>query len=332
MAHGQDPIRLHAPSLHVELGGVPMPKQLEEAVLGLDIERATLLIDTATMTFRDASFRLQNDPLLSPGTSLRILGDEGRTRALLFEGSITGGEVRIHSEKPPTWTVRAFHPLHRLTATRHTRLLPAGTLVTQLSELVREPGWTASAPDRRLPSLLQNDQSDWAMVRRLALRTGLRVSFGDGVLALSERNASTIIDLGGGEDVEEIRVIRSCESSPEIVVSAWDPIQARLQSSVSSRFAETRGTATRHARPARVADVEDSEALSSSLRARDREGTDRLEVKVPRLISASPDDTLRVRGMAPVFDGKWRLTSVRQELGPRGAWTRLSGTVSQPGH
>lgn len=311
---------LLAPTHRIELGGRPIDDALSEAFVGAVIERAERLVDTAELVFRDPHFRLQSHPLFESGISVRVfLADatdaRSATASPVFDGEIVSGELRLGGDRPPVWKVRAFHRLHRLTLHRRTRAFTAGPLVSRVAEIAQACGWSASAPDRWLPAMLQKERTDFSTLRLLALRTGLEVRLEDGVLSLAEPSARPVLDLEESR-VERLQVVRACEPAAPSSVSAWDPLERELMASDAVGI-------TRHLEASQLADRADADALAGSLDRRAQAQANELRLTTGSGALDRPGDRFRLIDAAPIFDGVWQVAAIRHEFGATGARMRV---------
>ncbi len=311
----------------------------ESLLLSLLIEETTLGLFRCELRFANwgaqedrVDFHLFDLQIVDFGKEIEIeLGPPGGTRRV-FKGRISGLEAQFPKDRPPELTVLAEDRFQDLRMERRTRTFEDSTDSDAMNEIISQHGLTADidvdGPTHRV--LTQVNQSDLAFLRERAAAVDAELWIDDRTLhiqARSRRDAG-VVELTYGAQLLEFTVLADlAHQRSKVKVSGWnvdgkDAIDVEAGESAVSGELESRrsgGSVLDQALAERTERVglatplsqQEAQALADAgYRRRARRFLTGAGVADGNP-SIQVGGALDVRGVGPLFEGKYYVTLVR---------------------
>lgn len=231
---------LALPRVAVALGGVELPAELGETLVGLTVRHELALPAQCEVTFQDHWRISVADRGIEPGTSLAVAVDD----ATLFDGEVTAVEHVYAPDGNRRVRVRGYDVLHRLKKTQPVRTFTDTTAAALAGELVRPLGLDVEAASEGpvWPLLVQYRQSDLELLVDVTRRCGLYPVLLDRRVELVDlRGRGEAVPLVLGESALELRVTVNAEAAAGgVEASGWDTSTIELRSGAASDAASGR--------------------------------------------------------------------------------------------
>lgn len=325
----------YAPRFSVEVGGTEF-NATDDRVAELDVETSLSGPDRFSVTFaypfdeRRGSFSGLDWNAFEIGAEVAIAmgygGDSRRTplvtgRIETIEGSFTDGSG-------PTVAVSGYGPLRAMirgTNSASWSETALGDVVEEICSSYNFEGVSVSA-DLRRPTLIQDEQSDYAFLSGLAERYGFECYVDRGTLRFERRRErrrrEPVAELTYRQALREFEAERSDRQSTHAVeVRAWDPKRAE-------EVVETAGpTDARNTTVRSVSATSRAEARRIATEHHERLADGRLECTgvadgTPQLRAGA---TVSLEGLGDRFSGRYAVTDATHRLGPDGYRTTFDG-------
>jgi phage protein D len=340
----------------VEVGG--------RAEAGLAADLVSLLVEETTeglyrceATFAnwgprgtDADFLYFDRDVLDFGSAFAVSAGSGEAAGRLFEGRIYGLEARYPVDAPPEITVLAEDRFQDLRMTRRTRTFEDVSDRDVFEQIAGDHDLERSldlpGPTHRV--LAQLNQSDLAFLRERARAVGAEVWIEGRTLHAGPRpgRGGEAVTLSLGQGLQAFSVLADLANQrTAVTVGGWDvetkegiaaeatetAVRSELNGSRSGAALLGQAFGARAERVVHMVPFSEEEARAvaeSHFRATARrfvtgrgeaEGDARLRVGA----------TVELRGLGPLFEGRYTLTEVRHTIGGDGF--RTSFTVERPG-
>ncbi|GEM_PF-783704 len=149
----------------------------------------------------------------------------------VFEGEVVAMQINADTSGTTHVVVRALDGLHKLARGRTSRSWTDATDSSVVEELAEEAGFSAESWDIEATSathsfIMQRNESNAAICKRLAARNSYLLRVVDGVLHFKppDYDASNAAELGWGSNVKSVScTYDSTDQVQEVVVRGWSP-------------------------------------------------------------------------------------------------------------
>ncbi len=226
---------LISPEVGVGASAAALAPEVAALLVRVVVDQHLSLPDTFELTFFDETGTVLGDAGLALGTAVTVSGavlDQPGTHVLVagevtsLEGSYTGLEALT--------IVRGATKDHRLQRIRRTRTFVDAKDSDVARQIASGGGLTAgeiTTTTQVHPVLAQDNETDWAFLRRRAEETGFEVGVTDGALYFREptttTGASPVAVASGAALLTFEPRVSSANLVKEVEVRAWDPVNAK---------------------------------------------------------------------------------------------------------
>ncbi|MGZ4643246.1 MAG: phage late control D family protein [Blastococcus sp.] len=328
------------PAFALRVGGLPLPPEIAADVIGVSAAQDVDLPGMFTVRLIDWSPDRQattwsNGPPFEPGAPVEVLlGYVGALTSVLT-GEITGLELEIDGDQPPTLLVRGYDRRHRLMRGQLTRSFVGVTDSDIAHRIGTERGLAvrATATTGRVAHVFQHNQTDLEFLTQRARRIGYEVGIDDRTLLFQPRRRPQVATALLRRDVDLVSFaprLTTMGQTGGVAVQGWDPSrpdrQLRAVTGADDAAASGRGpAAVRTAgalgvgnrtlvRP--LADRAEAETLAGAL----AESTQPWRITGPGTCIGRPDvragSLVRIEGLGDRFSGDYAVTSATHTFSP----------------
>jgi phage protein D len=328
------------PAFALRVGGLPLPPEVAADVIsvsafqdvGLPGMFAVRLIDwnpdRRATTWSDG-------PPFEPGAPVEVLlGYVGALTSVLI-GEITGLELEIDGDQPPTVLVRGYDRRHRLMRGQLTRTYVGVTDSDIARRIGAERGLavTATSTTVRSAHVFQHNQTDLEFLTQRARRIGYEVGIDDRTLLFRPRQRPQVATAVLRRDADLVSFaprLTTMGQTSGVVVQGWDPGQPdeQLRAVVGTDDPSARGAGSADPRTAGalevgnrtlvrpLADRADAEAMAGALADSSRPW----RITGPGTCIGRPDvragELVRIEGLGNRFSGDYAVTSATHIFSP----------------
>lgn len=178
------PAQQHTSKFRIEVGGTPLPEELDNLLVSAFVDDSTALPDMFCLAYRDPSRRVLAEGGFEIGSKVRIrvFTDDTPGGELVFTGEVTA----LEAEFDPGGTlsvVRGFDPSHRLCRGRVTESYRDATYSEIAARVARRAGLEIGQVDPH-PTVhrhvSQGNVTDWQFLKALAEEIGYETGCVDG--------------------------------------------------------------------------------------------------------------------------------------------------------
>jgi phage protein D len=204
------------------------------------VDQHATLPDTFELVFFDETGTTLGDAGIALGTVVTVSGGvlDQTTAHVLVKGEVTALEGSYTGLEALT-VVRGATKDHRLQRIRRTRTFVNAKDSDVARQIATGGGLTAgeiTATTQVHPVLAQDNETDWAFLRRRAEETGFEVGVTDGALYFRQpattTGAAPIAVASGGTLIAFEPRVSSANLVKEVEVRAWDPVNAQAKAAL----------------------------------------------------------------------------------------------------
>ena len=231
-----------ASALKVEVGGQPLDRAVETALLRVVVDDDLHLPDTFELTFQEtADMTIAATARLRVGSAVKVstsaLGDG--TSSLLISGEVTALEGVYREGKAPLLVARGYDHAHRLSRGRSSATfqnVKYSDVARTIASQVGLGGGTIDDSGRVHEHVGQTGQTNWEFLKGLAQEVGFEVAVVEGKLEFRRPQEAAAAPAGGdfsstdplqlvfGQDLLEFRPrVTSSGQVSRVEVRGWDP-------------------------------------------------------------------------------------------------------------
>ena len=232
-----------ASALKVEVGGQPLDRAAETALLRVVVDDDLHLPDTFEITFQEtADMTIAATARLRVGCAVKVstsaLGDG--TSSLLISGEVTALEGVYREGKAPLLVARGYDHAHRLSRGRSSATfqnVKYSDVARTIASQVGLGGGTIDDSGRVHEHVGQTGQTNWEFLKGLAQEVGFEVAVVEGKLEFRRPREAATAPAGGdfsstdplqlvfGQDLLEFRPrVTSSGQVSRVEVRGWDPV------------------------------------------------------------------------------------------------------------
>lgn len=316
------------PDRRLSLDGQVVAPEIQARVSKITVDMSEDLFNQCTILVTDPDMTLINGKELTAGVGVFIeLGYVGKLLPV-FEGEIVSVEPRFVRDKPPGVVIRALERLHRLALSPNTRSFQEADAAQVVKTIAQENGLSGEAPSGSKGHLLQPNITDFQVLRKIASRTGTRITVDGKKLTLGPPPSLGELELLPDSGLKRLKVkLRSTEQVSKVVVRGWDPRQKKEIVGQATPKGELKDGAT-EAKPfdrgdyfiegSLVQDMAEAEAIARATVTRIAERFATAEGEIAGAADLLPGKILSFDKWGEMLDGKYRVVEAQHEFDKRG--------------
>lgn len=333
-----DSLHRLTPDRRLSLDGTIVAPELSARISRITVDLHEDLFNECRIVFTDPDLSLINGSKFASGTAVFIeLGYVGKLKEV-FDGEVVSVEPRFVRDHPPSVVVRALERLHRLALEPKTRSYVDVDSKQIVSIIAKEHGLTGDGPAGSKGHVLQPNVSDYHMLRKIAARTGNRISIDKKKLVVGPPPSLGEIECLPGEGLKRLRVkLRSTEQVPKVVVRGWDPKDKKEivgQHVASGELADGHKDAKPYLgdrgdyfiEGILVNDTKEAETIAKSVAVRIAERFAIAHGEILGNAEVLPGKVLAMDKFGDMLDGKYRVTHARHDFDKRGYRVEFEAT------
>lgn len=316
------------PDRRLSLDGQVVAPEVQARISRITVEMSEDLFNQCTILVTDPDLTLINGKELTAGVGVFVeLGYVGKLLPV-FEGEIVSVEPRFVRDKPPGVIIRALERLHRLALSPNTRSFQEVDAAQVVKTIAQEHGLSGDAPSGSKGHLLQANVSDFQVLKKIASRTGTRISVDGKKLTLGPPPSLGELELLPDSGLKRLKVkLRTTEQVPKVITRGWDPRQKKEiigQATPKGELAD----GTKEAKPfdrgefyvegPLVIDTAEAEMISRAVVTRIAERYATAEGEIAGAADLHPGKVLSFDKWGELLDGKYRVTDAQHEFDKRG--------------
>jgi phage protein D len=323
------------PNATVRVRGVRLPADIAADLIAMSVHQSTELPAMCTLRFWDwdptlLRLRWSDAPVFEPGAPLEVrVGYVGATARRVFTGEITGIELDMGGDDPPTVTVRCYDLTHRLIRGERTRTFVRMTDSAIARQIASERGLQPVVTETRVSHehVLQRNETDLDFLAGRAADIGYEVVVDDTQLYFRPRKRKRVARaVLAREDLIDFQVrLTTMGQTGGLVVQARslpDPAH-QLQVRRGPGLATTPGGASRAGTTTTLIRTVDDTAAANAVADGHRGRTDPWRVTGSGSCIGRADlragDLVRLAGLGTRFSGDYVVTAavhtIRAESG-----------------
>jgi phage protein D len=172
----------HLPQFYLKIAGSDVPRWLGDAIVECVVENSLHLPDACSIRLHvdpidDHQLKVLDNDLIREGKEVEISGGYGNDLKPLFHGEITSIEVDLSAFGLSSLTVRCMNLGHRLHRGRKRQTFLQVTDADIVKKVGQSAGLTvvAESTPNIYEWVLQNNETDWEFLSKLAQRAGARL-------------------------------------------------------------------------------------------------------------------------------------------------------------
>lgn len=316
------------PDRRLSLDGQVVAPEMQARVSRITVDMSEDLFNQCTILITDPDMTLINGKELTAGVGVFVeLGYVGKLLPV-FEGEIVSVEPRFVRDKPPSIVIRALERLHRLALSPNTRSFQEADAAQVVKTIAQENGLSGDAPSGSKGHLLQPNISDFQVLRKIASRTGTRITIDGKKLTLGPPPSLGELELLPDSGLKRLKVkLRTTEQVPKVIVRGWDPRQKKEIVGQAAAKGELKDGAT-EAKPfgrgdyfiegSLVQDMAEAETIAQAAATRIAERFATAEGEIAGAADLHPGKVLSFDKWGELLDGKFRVIEARHDFDKRG--------------
>lgn len=324
------------PDRRLSLDGQVVAPEMQARISRICVDMSEDLFNQCTILLTDPDLSLINGGELTAGVGVFVeLGYIGKL-VPVFDGEIVSVEPRFVRDKPPSIVIRALERLHRLALAPNTRSFQDADAAQVVKALAQENGLSSDAPSGSKGHFLQANVTDFQVLRKIASRTGTRISLEGKKLVLGPPPSFGELELLPDSGLKRLKVkLRTTEQVPKVIVRGWDPRQKKEIVGQASPKGEL-GDGAKEAKTfdrgdyfiegALVQDMAEAELIAQAAVNRISERFATAEGEIPGAADLSPGKILAFDKWGELLDGKYRVTESQHEFDKRGYRVRFKAS------
>jgi phage protein D len=226
----------------VRLDGDELAPEIAARLVQVRVRDSLRLPDQAFLRFADPLLQQVDQGLLTVGRELEVLsaGPDGAAPARVFNGTIQSIELELVGEGAFI-AATAYEPAFALHQNRRTRVFQEMTPSDIAEEVIAAVGLTSaveSSGGTPYPFLLQNDETDWQLLWRLAGAIDFEVVGKDKTVHFRPAGSTGTgapLTLRAPDELLSFRPrVSGAQQVESVVVRGWDPSSAEAIVSTQS--------------------------------------------------------------------------------------------------
>lgn len=230
-------------SVTVKVEGSPIDDTY--SVHSVHIEQALNRISVAELTILDGSATQETFPVsvsstFVPGNKITIEAGYNSKVQTLFEGIITGQNLRVQGDIGATLTVQCKDAAVKMTVNRQSAMynkIKDSALMTQLIGNHSGLSSDITATSTEWPTMIQNYCTDWDFLMARAEVNGMVVSTLNSKVSVfpPDKNSQSVLTVTYGDSLYTFDgELNSVTQLPSVKASSWDPAQQKTVDSTAN--------------------------------------------------------------------------------------------------
>ena len=321
-------------------------------LMEIEVDDSLFLPAMATLTFDDPwevnidnPFQVINGSTFAIGNPITVAF--GTASDIVFSGEITSIEPHFGMEGFATLAVRAYDKGHRLLRLTKTRTFLQMKTSDIISTIAGEAGLSAdvAGTDTVHDYVVQYNETDYDLVRRLAARAGQVIRCSNGKLttkAFADYGSTDGPKLNFGNELHEFRPrLTSARQPSTISIRGWDPnakdtfMGEATNGTLTNEIGAKRGTALaafgdtgKHTLGlGRLADQGEAQDAANALMTMARNGDIQAEGEAVGNAKLAAATKVEIGGLGSQFDGKYMITrAIHRYTAVNGYHTTIEST------
>lgn len=316
------------PDRRLSLDGEVVPVEIAAKITRVTCDLHEDVFNECRIVFTDPDLALINGKKLVAGVGVFLeLGYVGKLKAV-FDGEIVSVEPRFVRDQPPSVVVRALERLHRLALAPNTRSFTEVDASEIVGIIAKEHGLSGEGPSGSKGHLLQPNISDFSLLRKIAARTGNRVSLSGKKLVIGPPPSLGEIECLPGSGLKRLKVrLRTTEQVPKVIVRGWDQKDKKEIVGQATPAGEA-GDGAKDAKSFErtefyiegvlVGDTAEAEKIAKATIARIAERYATADGEILGNPDVIPGKLVNFDKFGELLDGKYRVTGAKHEFDKRG--------------
>src|SRR5579872_4210975 len=220
------------PDFKISIDGSPLPSDVRDAIISVEIEQSIELLDMFLITLDNAGGKMGDLTLFDEGKSVEIeIGYVGALEKLI-KGDIISLEPTWPQGSKPFLVVRGYDKAHRLRRGKKTRTFLKQKVSDIVNQLAGEEGLSADVDDTKQVHdyILQNNQSNIDFIHELARRHFFEMKADESQLRFKKpsSNKPKSASRTWGKDLKSFYVKETSSQVPtKATAVGWDPKQKK---------------------------------------------------------------------------------------------------------